>query len=81
MNTWLFKNGSKIEVVITERSIRGNGFNFTGHIHKPSMWCSVCQVWTKDYEMDGNHACGTEVTTGSLDSGYPDIDYEGEPIQ
>jgi hypothetical protein len=78
MSTWLFKNGSKIEVVPSEQSIRGKGVFFVGSTIKPTMWCPECQLWTKEYKENGNHVCGSEVTTGSLESGFPGIDYEGE---
>lgn len=48
---------------------------------KPSMYCEECQVWTKDYQDNGDHTCGTEVKTSTLDSGHPDLDYEGPAMR
>lgn len=44
---------------------------------KPSMFCETCRVWTKEYKEDGDHTCGTEVKSSTLDSGNPDLDFEG----
>jgi len=48
---------------------------------KPSMWCVKCECWTKDYSKTGEHACGEEVVTSSLNSGFPDTEYEGKAVE
>lgn len=69
-----FTNGNIIDVIESENSIRGKR-------SKPSMWCSKCECWTKEYSIIGSHVCGTEVVSSSLNSGFPDIDYEGKAIE
>lgn len=45
-----------------------------------SMWCSRCELWTKEYNREGYHDCGTEVL--SVGNGeQPDIEYEGVEIE
>lgn len=72
---WEFKNGSKVIGISSTKITRGN------NPLKPSMWCPECNIWTKEYSHSGDHDCGSEVRTSGLDSGFPDIDYEGEGIK
>lgn len=74
-------NGSEILLVPSDNNIRGKIRTISASSIHPSMWCPECEIWTKDYEANGYHVCGSEVTTGSLDSGFPDIDYKGEAIR
>lgn len=42
---------------------------------KPSMVCYGCGVYTKDYDVSGQHVCGNDVLPGNE---KVDLDYEGQ---
>jgi len=44
---------------------------------KVTMWCSECQLWTKDYTESGYHTCGVEVLSHG-DGEQPDLYHESE---
>lgn len=42
---------------------------------KPSMVCYGCGVYTKDYDVSGQHVCGNDVLPGNENV---DVEYEGQ---
>jgi hypothetical protein len=52
-----------------------NNFEHGGMSMKPSMVCYECGVYTKDYDVTGQHVCGNEVLAGNENV---DLDYEGQ---